>query len=186
MIEAISKERWREAQTAEIQTAVYDRENCYRATQNIFLYLGVNNDQRGKIIVEVGCGPFPAVLFCENVHAVTFEPLWSKPEYCGGNTSWNQCAFEDFEFSLVVDEAWIFNCLQHVRDPELVVAKAKKCAPMVRFFEPVDYPTCIYHPHTFTEDDFRRWFGDSVKRYTDRLAGFFDSDCIYGTWRRDA
>ncbi len=97
---------------------------------------------------------------------------------------WFQRAFEDIPHPPPVAETWLFNCLQHVRDPELVIAKAKETSGVIRFFEPVDYPTCVYHPHTFTQDNFERWFGDSVKRYTDRVPGFFDSDCVYGTWSR--
>lgn len=185
MIAPVSSERWHEAQAAEITVATYDRANSHAAYRKIFSYFGIDTNQHGKVIVEVGCGPYPAVLYCVNVKAVVFEPLWTKPAYCEKDIEWKQMAFED-SGNLSADETWLFNVLQHVRDPELVIAKAKQVANTVRFFEPVDYPTCIYHPHTFTEDDFKRWFGESVRRYTDRLPGFFDADCCYGTWRNVA
>ena len=186
MIEAISQERWAEAQVAELATATYDLDNSRRAYQHIFDYLGIDFHHEGKIIAEVGCGPYPAVMFCKISSAIVFEPLFSQPEESRVNILWNQCAFEDFEYAFGADECWLFNVLQHVRDPDAVIAKAKEVAETVRFFEPVDYPTCVYHPHTFSQADFERWFPNRVKRYTDRLPGFFDSDCCYGTWRKGA
>lgn len=186
MIEPISQARWQEAQAAELAVVSYDIEGSRRSAGHIFDYLGMEFDQWGKAIAEVGCGPYPATLFCEHVLPFLYEPLWF-PELKNATRDpcvrWYQQPFEDAPV-IEVEECWLFNCLQHVRDPEAVVAKAKDTAPVIRFFEPVDYPTCIYHPHTFTEQDFIRWFGDSVKRYTDRLPGFFDGDCCYGTWIR--
>jgi hypothetical protein len=186
MIEPITQARWQEAQEAEYVIATYTEANAYRATRLIFDYLNMNFDQWGKTIAEIGCGPYPATLFCEHVLPLLYEPLWF-PELKAATRDvtvrWYRQPFEDAPL-VEAEECWLFNCLQHVRDPELVVTKAKQVAPVIRFFEPVDYPTCVYHPHTFTEADFRRWFGD-VTRYTDRLPGFFDADCCYGTWRQD-
>lgn len=187
MIEPISQERWQEAQAAELAVAQYSEDDSYRATWNIFRYLGMEFDQWGKVIAEIGCGPYPATLFCEHVLPFLYEPLrFAELKHATEDPTvrWYREPFEDAPL-VEVEEVWLFNCLQHVRDPEVVIAKAKETAPIVRFFEPVDYPTCTYHPHTFSQDDFTRWFGDSVQRYTDRLPGFFDSDCCYGTWRRE-
>ena len=184
IIEPITHERWLEAQAAEIAVVSYDEENSRRAYGHIFDYLGMSFDQGGKSIIEIGCGAYPALSFCgePNNWMLIVEPLYFQPLQDAG-IPWTRMAFEDTDL-LPCDEVWLFNCLQHVRDPELVIAKAKQIAYVIRFFEPVDYPTCVYHPHTFTQDDFVRWFGDSVKRYTDRLPGFFDDDCCYGTWRK--
>jgi hypothetical protein len=184
MIEPVTQSRWQEAQAAELAVVQYDEANSYRATQHIFNYLGMEFDQWGKTIAEIGCGPYPASLFCEHVLPRLYEPLWflelkqATKDPC---VRWYREPFEDAPL-IEVEECWLFNCLQHVRDPELVISKAKQTAPVIRFFEPVDYPTCVYHPHTFAQSDFERWFGSQVKRYTDRLPGFFDDDCCYGTW----
>lgn len=185
MIEPVSPERWQEAQVAEAAVATYDHDNSAAAYGYIFNYLGVLMDQQWKQVIEIGCGPFPATSYCLNVHALVYEPLWFQSLRAmvdQGFIQWIRKSFEDAQI-IKADEVWIFNCLQHVRDPELVVTKAKMSADTIRFFEPVDYPTCVYHPHTFTQADFERWFGD-VQRYTDRLPGFFDADCCYGTWER--
>lgn len=186
MIKAITNERWREAQAAELSVVSYDQENSHRAFAYIFDYLGMAFNQEDKQIIEVGCGGVPAISFCSGFKAaMVVEPLWFpllKELSIERGIVWDRRPFEDVPLTLA-DEVWIFNCLQHVRDPEAIITKAKRSAPVVRFFEPVDYPTCVYHPHTFSQQDFNRWFGDCVKQYTDRKPGFFDADCVYGTWR---
>jgi hypothetical protein len=79
------------------------------------------------------------------------------------------------------DEIWIFNVMQHIIDPDLFVEKCKASAKLIRYFEPVDYPTCRYHPHTFSMDDFTRWF-DEPKLYKDFVSHFHDAICAYGVW----
>lgn len=186
MITPITQDRWLEAQAAEIAVVSYDRENSRRACAHVFDYLGMSFEQDDKFISEIGCGAHPAIGFCSGAKGVVYEPLHFDALEILARAQrivWYQRAFEDIPYPPKSDEVWMFNCLQHVRDPELVIDKAKDIAPVVRFFEPVDYPTCVYHPHTFSQQDFERWFGDSVKRYTDRKPGFFDADCAYGTWR---
>ena len=182
MIEPITQDRWQEAQATEISVVSYDRENSRRASQYIFDYLGIAEDRGGQCIIEIGCGPYPATDFVVNVEPILVEPLYFQQLEEMIGIQWIREAFEDAPLENG-DEVWLFNALQHVRDPELVIAKAKKIAPVIRFFEPVDYPTCVYHPHTFSQQDFERWFGSCVKRYTDRKPGFFDADCVYGTWK---
>lgn len=189
MIEAITTERWQEAQTAELAVVSYDQENSRRSYAYIFDYIGMTFEQGNKFITEIGCGAYPAIGYCSGAQGVVYEPLhFDSLENLARAQKivWYQRAFEDTPYPPKSDEVWIFNCLQHVRDPDLVISKAKSVAPVVRFFEPVDYPTCVYHPHTFTQADFERWFGDCVRRYGDRKPGFFDADCVYGTWQRAA
>jgi hypothetical protein len=190
MIQPVTQARWQEAQVAEVLATTYENPgNAREAYAKIFRYLGMEFDQKGKYIIEVGCGAFPAVSFCDNVKPTIVEPLRfpQLAKYAEeSDAEWIGFPLEDintysfWEF----DELWMFNCIQHVRDPELFIEKCKELATTIRFFEPVDYPTCVYHPHTFNQADFERWFGDCVKRYTDRLEQFFDGDCVYGTWRK--
>ena len=186
MIEAVTQDRWQRAQTAE---AGYhdDAANYHRATRTVFAYLGMDIDFRRKSIAEVGCGPYPSVLSCTYSLAVLYEPLPFKTLQDAakdGQVIWYQQAFEDVPHPPKTDELWLFNCLQHVRDPELLISKAKKSAKIVRFFEPIDFGTSEPHPHTFSIDDFTRWFGEA-KRYKGGTAeGFHTADCAYGTWMK--
>lgn len=190
MIDPISKERWFLAQQSERRCHALDFKEGFahyrEAYQNIFRYLGMETDQHSKIILEIGPADFPALAYCSNYQGIIIEPMMSDHlvQFCGLNeielitTPAEETNLPD------VDEVWLFNLLQHVIDPDLLIAKCKAASDVVRFFEPVDYPTCVYHPHTFSQDDFARWFDGCVQRYTDRLARFFDNDCCYGTWEK--
>jgi hypothetical protein len=57
------------------------------------------------------------------------------------------------------DEAWCYNVLQHVDDPALVVANARKAAKLVRLFEWIGIPPHEGHPHMLTGPLLREWLG---------------------------
>ena len=174
MIEAVTHERWTEAQIAEFPSNPLTAETYGGRNDALFSLLSIDRDQKGRVVVEIGCGPHPVTSFCENVTAVLIEPL----DY-NLRGIWIQGCAEDVEF--VGDEAWLFNCLQHVRDPELVIEKCKRLRT-VRFFEPIDYPTSVCHPHAFSLADFQRWFGNV--KYFDGTGWpmFHDAPCAYGVW----
>ena len=58
------------------------------------------------------------------------------------------------------DEAWIYNCLQHVRDPKLVIDRAAELAGQVRIFEWIDIETYPGHPQMLTATGLDTWIGD--------------------------
>lgn len=53
-----------------------------------------------------------------------------------------------------VDEAWGYNVLQHVQCPERVLATAMRHARTVRWFEWLDQPVTVVHPHVVTAATF--------------------------------
>ena len=186
MIQPVTDERWRRAQEAEKAFELEADLSWARSRDSaLFHYLQIDRDQQGRRIVEIGCGPVPVVAACENVKAWLVEPL----RYKSLQDIAASRGFALFDVQAEVlsfqgrDEAWLFNTLQHVRDPEVIVANCKQL-PIVRFFEPIDYPVSEHHPHSFSLADFRRWFGDCVKEYGEPYRpGFHDGPCAYGVWR---
>lgn len=191
MIEPVTKERWLSAQTAERACHALGFNDGFahyaESYTHVFRYLGMETEQHGKTIMEIGPADFPALAYCQNYKGLIVEPMPSDYLSLICETRQIEIIGSPVEEAQLpaADEVWIFNLLQHVIDPELLVAKCKDAADVIRFFEPVDYPTCVYHPHTFAESDFIRWFGDSVRRYKGgSVSGFHESDCVYGTWER--
>jgi len=186
MIQPATKERWERAQIAEAQYHTEQTEDHLRSTRTIFAYLGMDVNQKGKSIAEVGCGPYPSVLYCSYSLAVLYEPLGYDALRVAAvdkeGVVWFQQAFEDVIRPPHTDELWLFNCLQHVRDPEKVVEKAKETSRVIRFFEPIDFGTSEPHPHTFSIDDFTRWFGQANRYKGGSAEGFHTADCAYGSW----
>lgn len=190
-MEPITKDRWQQAQAAEIgfhsmpmEQGVYHWFNTYL---NNFKFCNIEFDQKGKTIIEVGCADFPALNYCLNYKGFVVEPL--PMQHLGticerNNITWIKQPLEEAELPQA-DEIWLFNVMQHIIDPDLFVKKCKETAKVIRFFEPINYPTCEYHPHTFTIDDFKGWFGECVQLYTGKyVPGFHDADCAYGVWEK--
>jgi hypothetical protein len=193
MIEAITKERWQQAQVAERACHSLESQAGYdhyaKSYETMFRYLGMEKDQHGKAILEIGPADFPALAYCSNYKGTIIEPMVSGllDETCARlGISIVARPFEEFHLGGIADETWVFNCVQHVIDPEVFIAKCKQSASVVRFFEPIDCGTCDYHPHTFAMDDFIRWFGKAERYIGGTDEGFHTADCAYGTWRRDA
>jgi hypothetical protein len=193
-MQAITKERWQEAQTAEISFQAKSYEEGWNQFRNAyacyFEYLGIKYNQEGKTILEVGPADFPAIFFCRKVKGIIVEPLEYpilKQIVDDQGFEWHKSALEVVKPKLQADEVWLFNVMQHIIDPIQFVDKCKSLAGVIRFFEPIDYPECTYHPHTYTLQDYRDLFGDCVRFYKGgSKAGFHTADCAYGVWKKDA
>lgn len=192
-VKAITEERWHEAQVDE--QAMHDRVSMEEGLamwgkdyKIYFSRLGMTWHQGGKTIIEVGCAGFPALHFCSGYEkGYLVEPMPSENllSIAGMHDRLEvvKQKFEDVEIK-GADEIWLFNVLQHVKDPNLFLKKARELAPVVRFFEPVNWPTCSFHPHTFTYDYYERQFSAAaVQRYKgSSIPNFHEADCAYGIW----
>lgn len=188
---SIDKERWALAQKEEklhhinedLQTALKKWESIY---DFYFRYLDVKLDLNGKTILEIGPARISSLLYCNN-YGPSFiaEPTRyedSEHLYNEKNITFIREVYEDCE-SPIVDEIWLFNVLQHIVDPDLFIEKCKKNAKVIKFFEPINTPIEIHHPHSFTLDDYIKYFGDSVKLYKGSTESFHTADCVYGTYK---
>lgn len=192
----ITDERWAEAQEAE--RACHDRflekageegvRTHYSQTYAYyFKFLGIEQDQTHRTIVEIGCADFPAIEYCfGNSDSYLIEPLPSEilKRFVDGRPDIHliQEKAEDVDIP-ECDELWLLNVLQHVQDPDKFIENCKKAAKVIRFFEPIDWPIEIYHPHTFGFGDFVSWFGDCVQRYEGTQKDFHTANCAYGVWK---
>lgn len=153
-----------------------------------FEHLGIEPDQKGKRIIEIGCADFPALHFCKNYVGIVIEPMSSpilRKLIIQDKLLLLPLPAEDALFPYA-NEVWLFNVLQHVIDPSIIIKKAKEYASIVRFFEPINCPKDKCHLHTFTLDYFRQMFGDCVKHYIaeEGVKNFHQAECAYGIWRK--
>lgn len=130
-------------------------------------YGGPVFDARGESIVDIGGGPVSMLLKTVNrEHAVVVDPCiypgWVTQRYREASIYQDVTTAEDWEGwkerPRPFDEAWIYNVLQHVEDPEAVVRTAMH-AKLVRIFEWVDTPPTLGHPHTLTAAALDSWLG---------------------------
>lgn len=119
----------------------------------------------GRSIVDIGGGPYSLLLKAHNAtRKVVVEPmempLWVYERYRAAGVEVVSAKGEDIRLE-GFDEAWIYNVLQHVEEPERIVANARRAARTVRIFEWIDTPPNIGHPQTLTREKLDAWLGGS-------------------------
>ena len=195
---ATLKERWDAAQTEERKLHTHTMEsglaNYGAIYKKYFEHLGIDSERLyRKRIIEIGCADFPALVFCKKYHwGIVVEPMPSPilMRLASENIETlhvvPKCA-EDYDFP-PADEVWIFNVLQHVMDPLLIIQMAMKSAGIIRFFEPIDAPIDNCHLHRFTLPYFEKIFGTCTQYYPGgvHIVGFHQQECAYGVWEKQS
>jgi len=188
---SIDKQRWTIAQEEEklhhMHETVNDSINKWREIYDFyFRYLNINLDLDGKTILEIGPARIAALLYCDNygpsfiVEPTKYEDtehLYDKKPITFIRELYEECK------SPIVDEIWLFNVLQHIQDPDAFIEKCKQNAKIIRFFEPINTPIETHHPHSFTFEEYVKYFGDSVNLYKGSTEKFHTADCVYGNYK---
>lgn len=130
-------------------------------------------DLGGKGVVDLGGGPVSMLLKCVNfANSAVVDPCpypeWAAARYAAHGVSHRVVPAEEWDGS-GFDEAWIYNVLQHVEDPERVIARARAAAPVLRIFEWVEHPASLGHPHVLHVHDLNRWIGDGANGHVEIL-----------------
>jgi hypothetical protein len=171
----ITDERWHAAQDAE---ADWHRSDAWahigtevRTGVRGMLRIGASG-MAGKRVIDVGCGPHSIMLDIAHVLDVTgcaaLDPLtfrdvdervyarWRIPRVMSAvelYQPWTVDGWRRF------DEAWCYNCLQHVRDVDVALSQLQSYAgERVRLFEWLNVPETVNHPHVLTADRLRNAF----------------------------
>jgi hypothetical protein len=123
----------------------------------------------GKKVLDIGGGPSSMLLKTFKLsRAKVIDPLkyptWVYHRYDQANIEWEieygeQIKESDNSF----DEVWIYNVLQHVTNPELIIQNAKKIAPSIRIFEWINIPPCPGHPQELTKERLDKALGTNGK-----------------------
>lgn len=172
MINKITKEEWDFCQRYERESWGNDiflnLENVEVRKQNFYAHLmgltenieEVKIDLKNKTVLDVGCGPVSLLLRSFNFKkAIGIEPLdygdEIKKVFLNHNINLLNIPAEEMDFNEnEFDEIWLYNVLQHVYDPVLILEKIQKFGKTIRLFEWLDIPPHLGHPHMFTEDFF--------------------------------
>lgn len=187
-------QRWQKAQQEERKHhsgSLSDGVEAYRESyRQYFEHLDTQALQTDKIIMEIGCADVPALMFCSGYKpSYIIEPMPS-PILLELTKELPITILvapaEDTVFPLV-DELWLFNVLQHVIDPDVIINKCKEAASTIRFFEPINDHIDVCHLHTFTLEYFQKYFGTCTKHYEDhkgRVKNFHEHEAAYGVWKK--
>ena len=120
-------------------------------------------DLGGRSVVDMGGGPVSLLLKCVNGNILTVVdpcvfPDWVAERYSSCGIDFVREPAEQWQGE-GYDEAWIYNVLQHVESPQLVIENAMSCAKRVRIFEWTNIPACAFHPHELLPDLLDEWTG---------------------------
>lgn len=124
-------------------------------------------DLEGRSVLDIGGGPASMLLKCVSggVLAVVDPcpyPAWTRQRYAAAGITLHVEPAESFSTRQKFDEVWIYNVLQHVEDPEAVLATARAHASILRIFEWIDLPPSPGHPHMLTVESLDRWINSEA------------------------
>ena len=126
--------------------------------------VGYSFDVAGARIIDIGGGPTSMLLKTINLapRSLVVDPLhypeWTYDRYSAKGIDSLVVRGEDI-YEEGYDECWIYNCLQHTDDPELIIKNALKSAKTLRIFEWVDVPVHDGHPIELTKEKLDAWIG---------------------------
>lgn len=121
-----------------------------------------NVQMDGRSVIDIGGGPVSLLLKCHNLgRAMVVDPMpmpdWVVMRYHEAGIEYRCEPGEEID-ETGFDEAWIYNCLQHTREPYEVISRAREAAKYIRVFEWIDTRTNAGHPHAFTAELLDKWF----------------------------
>lgn len=120
-------------------------------------------DMENKSIIDIGGGPVSLLLKCRRVkRAKVVEPCkypaWVWARYAAAGIEVSRVMGEEVQ-DAGFDEAWIYNVLQHVEDPEKIIKNALRAAKVLRIFEWINVPPHEGHPHELKAEILDKWIG---------------------------
>ena len=160
----IEDSRWQEAQRAEKESwdIVLDSPQDiieYNPAKRHFPVMGLTAETVffGKNIVDLGGGALSLLLNFPRIQGLVVDPIqfdekWIK-RYKDFGIDFLCATAEDFLLGVdkrLWDEVWIYNTLQHVKDPEFILRNVHKIAKVLRISEPCLTPINTPHPYSFT------------------------------------
>jgi hypothetical protein len=118
-----------------------------------------NIDLNGKSVIDIGAGPISLLLRSVNFSAATgIEPLFYSDEvdqlYKAHGVELKRIPAEDIDETVIYDEVWMYNCLQHTMSPAKILNKIKTLGKRIRIFEWLDIPEHEGHPQEMKIEHF--------------------------------
>lgn len=146
----------------------------------------------GVKILDIGGGPVSMLLKMPDLskECAVVDPLgypgWVIARYAAKGIRYIQSKGEDITWMEAdsYNEVWIYNCLQHVDDPEAIIRNAFKVAPVLRIFEWINFPAYEGHPQALTKELLEAWIGSpgEVKTFAGENGCY--GDAFYGKFLR--
>jgi hypothetical protein len=152
----------------EIKQLAYAKKLGLQFTGSEKTYYKINLN--GASVIDIGGGPVSLLLKTHNAgRRIVVDPCgypqWITDRYSLAGIELHKIKGEDINPSILplVDECWMYNCLQHVDDPIKVISSTLLMCKILRVCEAIGTRVAAGHPHTFTPEWFDEHFGGEGK-----------------------
>jgi 2-polyprenyl-3-methyl-5-hydroxy-6-metoxy-1,4-benzoquinol methylase len=163
---SISQNRWKDAQKAETDSWNEVLNNSYLLEITDLYYrhhktmgLPEVGDKRILNVADIGCGPLSMMLHFDEVWGLAVDPIGFDKKWIDRyevhGIRFIQSDAESFLENYTgtrYQEVWMYNVLQHVKNPEFILDNLWKVGKVLRISEPCLTPITIHHPFTFEPD----------------------------------
>jgi glycosyltransferase involved in cell wall biosynthesis len=167
---ATSQSEWQEAQVFESDwwglcwSPRWDEELKKQETYHRLMGISTRNFGSARIL-DVGCGPVSLLQRTKHGPSRGVDPLRvsveTRARYSVAGVELLSVPAEEMPVDKTFDEVWMYNCLQHTRDPGEILRRIIQCtAPgsVVRIFEWIETGVAPGHPQNLTESLFVEHF----------------------------
>ena len=125
-------------------------------------------DLGGRSVLDIGGGPTSLLLKCVNRGSTKVAdpakyPDWVADRYEAAGIKYTHEQGEALNVEYGYEEVWIYNVLQHVLDPAVIIHNARQAGKIVRVFEWLEIGVAPGHPHNLLEDQMNEWLGGRGK-----------------------
>jgi hypothetical protein len=119
-------------------------------------------NMNGVSVLDVGGGAYSMLLKCVNVTGVVIDPCdypsWVYKRYEeAGIKVYKEMG--ETKLDIQVDECWVYNCLQHTKNPEMVIKNVLSYCKILRLFEWIENGISEGHLHNLKEKELNKWLG---------------------------
>jgi SAM-dependent methyltransferase len=148
----------------------------------MFLHNGVPD----KTVIDIGCGPLSLLLRYPVKKGVGVDPIHYgdlEEQYSEKGIKRIIKCGEDLNIDDgIYDEAWIYNCLQHVKDPTKIIENALTISETVRIFEWTYIKPYTGHLHELTPDLLVKPFKHAGWHTLMQTTGFLNHSGLEGNY----
>jgi len=140
-----------------------------------------------KSVIDIGCGPLSLLLRYPVKSGAALDPVYYDDleiAYQAKNIKRIVKCGEELDPLVdgTYDEAWIYNCLQHVKDPVKIIENALSVAKTVRIFEWTYIPPYTGHLHELTPAMLAKPFTTAGWYTLMTTTGFLNHDDLNGNY----
>lgn len=139
-----------------------------------------------KKVLDVGCGPYSMLLKSKAKKRAGIDPCnypeWVKLRYKECGIEFLNIPAEEMKFDEVFSIGLLYNCLQHTKQPEVIISNMKKYCKVIHVFEWLECGLSDGHIQNLTEEKMNNWLGGIGKVYNLNQSPLV-GDAFFGTFK---